>query len=75
MPKIGEAIEKLHVKSGTPPVVFQLQPTGYVAVSKPEELEHWEKDVKSLYGITLSHKGVHACETCSCCQSDDCGLL
>jgi hypothetical protein len=75
MPKIGELVATNRIKSGLPPVVLQVQPTGYVEVTKPEELKEFEDNLHSLYGIKLDPalRGV-ACETCSCC-SDDCGYM
>lgn len=73
--KIGDSVVKTKIKKGVPPIVFQLQVTGYIRLSKPEELAQWEKDVKLIHGVSIKAGSVHACETCSGGCSDDCGML
>ena len=77
MPRIGDTVAKEAMTKGVPPVVLQLQPTGYIALTKPEDLKHWEEDIKRFHGVGLraSSLGARACETCSCGCSDDCGML
>jgi hypothetical protein len=62
---------------GKPPVVLQTQPYGYVRLETPEQLKQWEEDLRTFYGISIdaSAMGGRACETCSCCCTDDCGIL
>jgi len=80
MPRIGEAVNKRSVKKGVPPIVFQIQPTGYIVLDKPEDLRQWEEDVKKFHGVAVKGAGaggapIHACETCSGGCTDDCGLV
>jgi hypothetical protein len=73
--KIGEFVSNDRIKVGLPPVVLQVQPTGYVEVTKPEELKEFEQNILELYGIRVDARAVQTmCETCSCC-SDDCGYM
>jgi len=75
MPKIGEKIAQDRIKPGLPPVVLQVQPTGYVEVTKPEELKEFEQHLQDLYGFKIDRAVVKVmCETCSCC-SDDSGYM
>lgn len=75
MPKIGDSVPSKSIKKGVPPVVLQLQPTGFIALTKPADLRQWEADVKRFHGIDLRAAGVRACETCSGGCTDDCGML
>lgn len=75
MPAIGTKVGEGQVRSGTPPVILQLQPTGYIKLEKPEDLRAWEEDVKKFHGISLSANNVVPCETCCGTSSDDCGLV
>ena len=75
MTKIGEKVDVKLITKGVPPVVLQLQPTGYIPLEKPEELKQWEEDVLRFHGIHIKVASVHACETCSGGCSDDCGML
>jgi hypothetical protein len=73
--KIGDTVKASNITKGVPPIVLQLQPTGYIALKKPDELKQWEEDVKRFHGVSLSGSNVHACETCSGGCTDDCGML
>ena len=73
--KIGDFVSNDRINVGLPPVVLQVQPTGYVQVTKPEELKEFEQNILELYGIRVDAKAVQTmCETCSCC-SDDSGYI
>ena len=79
--KIGDVVRPDHIKPGLPPIVVQVQPTGYVEITKPDELKQFEAHVQEIYGIKFDHAELKAragvtalCETCSCC-SDDCGYM
>jgi hypothetical protein len=73
MPHIGEKIAADRIKPGLPPVVLQVQPSGYVEITKPEELKDFEEHIQSLYGVKIDPAFAKSlCETCTPC-SDDCG--
>jgi hypothetical protein len=72
--KLGSLIDEKKVVKGVPPVVLQLQVTGYIPLEKPEELKQWEADLKLYHGVDLKSSNAYACETCSACCSDDCGF-
>jgi hypothetical protein len=71
------AREGLEPRVGTPPVVLQTQPHSFVALERPEELRQWEEDLRNFYGISVDSSRMpgHACETCSCGCSDNCGFM
>lgn len=72
--KFGDKVEQSAITQGAPPIVFQLQPTGYVKLNTPDEIRNFENMMHAIYGHRLAiHSGMHACETCSC-GTDDCGV-
>jgi hypothetical protein len=77
MSKLGHKVNAADIESGVPPVVLQAQVTGYIPISKPQDLRDYEERARLLYGITidLSKGGLHACDTCSGGCADDCGML
>ena len=70
--QVGDA----KIEFGTPSVVFQSQPFGFVRLESPEQLRQWEEDLRTFYGISMDASALarRACETCSDC-TDDCGLM
>jgi hypothetical protein len=62
---------------GQPPVVLQMQSHAFIPLERPEQLRQWEEDLRNFYGISLDASAIvgRACETCSCCSTDDCGIL
>jgi hypothetical protein len=71
------AREGLEARIGRPPVVLQTQPHAFIPIEGPEQLRQWEEDLRNFYGISadVSRMRGHACETCSCGCSDDCGFM
>ena len=76
MPRLGHKVDMGKAKNGAPPIVFAVQPTGFLPVNTPEELKEWEEDLKSFYGIPVEARSIMgaASESCSCGCSDDCDL-
>ena len=74
--KFGDRVDEKLMTRGTPPVVLQLQPSGYIKLEKPEQIKVFEEMMHSLYGKSLNvgSGGLHACETCSAGCTDDCGM-
>ncbi len=73
----GQSLEGAEVQIGRPPVVLQVQPHSFVPLERPEQLRQFEEDLRLFYGITVEADAMrgHACETCSCGCSDDCGFM
>ena len=72
--KFGDKVDDKLITKGVPPIVLQVQPTGYVKLEKPEEIRAYEAMMHAIYGKSISvGGGMHACETCSAGCSDDCG--
>jgi hypothetical protein len=71
------AREGLEPRVGTPPVVLQTQPHSFIPLERPEQLRQWEDDLRTFYGVSVDAARLqgHACETCSCGCTDDCGLM
>lgn len=73
-----EESKGLGVKLGQPPLILQSQALGYIPLTTPEQLQQFEEDLRNLYGIQVDASRLPvgaACETCSCCSSDDCGYV
>lgn len=70
-------LKDVAVELGKPPVVLQVQAHAYIPLDRPEQLEQFEADLRKFYGISMDGAELrgHACETCSCGCSDDCGLM
>lgn len=78
MSKFGQKINRSRMKKGAPPLIVQLQPEGYIPLSKPLELKEWEAKVKALTGKNISATstgGFVPCDTCSGGTADDCGMI
>lgn len=74
--KFGDKVDPSKMQKGAPPVVIQVQPTGYVKLSTSEEIKEFEGLMQQIYGHRLAiHASAHACETCSGGCTDDCGML
>jgi hypothetical protein len=73
----GHELDGSPIKLGRPPVVLETQAFAYVPLERPEQLKQWEDDLRTFYGVSLdaSRLGGHACETCSCGCTDDCGMI
>lgn len=73
----GKRVGGADIEFGKPPVVLQTQPYGFVRLEAPEQLKQWEEDLRNFYGIRMDATAMrgHACETCSCGCSDDCGIM
>ena len=72
--KFGDKVDQSAITQGAPPIVIQLQPTGYVKLNTPDEIKHFENMMHAVYGHRLAiHSSMHACETCSGGCTDDCG--
>jgi hypothetical protein len=65
------------IKTGQMPMVLQVQPFGFIPLETPEQLQQFEEDLRTFYGITAEAGQLRgrACETCSCGCSDDCGFM
>jgi len=73
--KFGDKVDPGAITHGAPPIVIQVQPTGYVKLSAPDEIRDFENMMHAAYGHKLGiHSGLHACETCSGGCTDDCGV-
>lgn len=76
MPALGAKVDGSKTIKGVPPVILQVQPDSYIELSTPEELKHWENDLRNFYGVEVESRGFRgACETCSGGCSDDCGVV
>ena len=73
--KIGSILDPKRVETGTPPVIFQAQVTGFVRLTTPEELKQWEEDLKTYYGLSLDASGLAAGSTCECSCAGQGGRL
>lgn len=75
MSKFGEPIsDKSKMKAGSPPILFQMQPEGYVKLSSAADIKDWEDRLKQFYGIDRKTLGnVEPLDTCSGGCYDDCG--
>ena len=75
--KFGDKVDSKRMTQGSPPVVLQVQPQGFVKLSTPEELRDFEQMMQELHGsrVDVSKSGLNACETCSAGCSDDCGMM
>jgi hypothetical protein len=74
---LGKAAEAAGLKFGPVPLVLQVQPYGYIPLETPEQLRQFEQDLRKFYGISVDGLDLrgHACETCSCGCTDDCGFI
>ena len=75
MNRIGKPVDTTKVSEAEVPIVFAVQPQGYVAVETPEELKEWEEDVLALTGakLTITRGGAYAYGySCSGGCLDDC---
>ena len=73
--KFGDKVEQSAITQGAPPIVIQLQPTGYVKLNTPDGVKNFETMMHALYGHKLPiHQGLNGCETCSGGCTDDCGF-
>ncbi|HLJ53106.1 MAG TPA: hypothetical protein VKT24_06950 [Rhizomicrobium sp.] len=71
--KFGDKVDPTAITHGAPPIVIQVQPTGYVKVNTPDEIRQFENMMHEVYGRKFAlHSSMHFCETCSC-GTDDCG--
>jgi hypothetical protein len=73
--KIGSILDPKRVETGTPPVIFQAQVTGFVRLTTPKELKQWEEDLKTYYGLSLDASGLAAGSTCECSCAGQGGRL
>jgi hypothetical protein len=74
--KLGDKVEPSKMQNGAPPIVIQVQPSGYVKLTTPDEIKEFEGLMHQIYGHRLAiHAGAVACETCSGGCTDDCGML
>jgi hypothetical protein len=72
MPKFGDAVDKSKIVKGVTPILFQVQPEGYIKVT--DDVRGWEHRLKELYGIDAKSLGkVVPLDTCSGGTLDDCG--
>jgi hypothetical protein len=73
MAKLGTKVSARSTVKGAPPVIFTVQPTSYIKLTKPEQLKQWEKDLQDFYGIknTFGNMAGSGTESCSCGCSDD----
>jgi hypothetical protein len=78
MPRLGD---KVNITTSTaktaPPVVFAVQPNAYFVINTPDELKHWEEDLKKYLGVSGHIGGMvgAASESCSGGCSDDCDMV
>jgi hypothetical protein len=72
----GEPVNNSKVVKGTLPIVFQVQPQGYVVLTDPADLRRWEQDVKLLCGLDIDASTVVPCDTVTWKGTiyDDCGI-
>lgn len=74
--RFGEPVPTDKVKHGKTPILFQLQPEGYVVLETEAEIKEWEEKLKTYYGIDPASLGkVVPLDTCSGGCADDCGRL
>jgi hypothetical protein len=74
MAKFGERIDQKRMTQGRPPVLFQLQPEGYIKLESKQEIMDWEEKLKQFYGIDAKTLGnITPLDTCSGGCADDCG--
>jgi hypothetical protein len=55
------------LKKHPQPVILHFQPTGFIPMETPEELQQWEKMVRDMVGLDLSAKegGTESQTTCA----------
>jgi hypothetical protein len=83
LPGLGEKVDDSRITKGTVPVVLQVQPSGYIPLTTPEQLRQFEAELKKFTGLDVKLEAqvgtqaalMRACETCSCGCSDDCGYV
>jgi hypothetical protein len=74
MAKFGAAINKSQMTPGNPPLLFQLQPEGYIRLESASDIKDWEDKLKQFYGIDRRTLGeIVPFDTCSGGCADDCG--
>jgi len=74
MAKLGDPIDKSKMTKGNPPLLFQLQPEGFIAVESASDVKDFEERLKKFYGIDRGVLGgITLLDTCSGGCADDCG--
>jgi hypothetical protein len=74
MAKFGDKIDPKQMKVGKPPLLFQLQPDGYIEVTSNAAIKDWEEGLKKYYGLDAKAFGkIRRLMTCSNQEWDDCG--
>jgi hypothetical protein len=75
--EFGDKIDEARMTKGVPPLVMQVQPSGFIPLEKPEEIKAFESMMQAVYGkrLDVARTGLHACETCSAGCTDDCGMM
>jgi hypothetical protein len=74
MTKIGEKLDPSKIVKERIPVLFQVQPEGYVRVETHSDIKDWEDRLKNFYGIDAKTLGkIVPLDTCSGGCADDCG--
>jgi hypothetical protein len=51
MPNFGDSVDRSKIKNGAAPILFQVQPDGYVKLTSEAEIRDWERRLKEMYGI------------------------
>jgi hypothetical protein len=74
MAKFGEKIDPKQMTKGNPPLLFQLQPQGFIKLEARQDIKDWEDNLKVFYGIDHRDLGkIVPLDTCSGGCLDDCG--
>jgi hypothetical protein len=77
MSAIGTKPEQSRIQSGRPPVILQAQVDGFVRLTTREELQQWQNDLKTYYGISMDASNLAGIAGECCCAgcSDQCDLI
>jgi hypothetical protein len=74
---LGSRPDSKKIEKGKSPIILQAQVDGFVQLKTREELQQWQDDLKTYFGISMDASGLAgiACECCCGGCSDMCDLM